>query len=64
MKPTSNHASHRNLTDAARRLNLGRALEEAYGAGVMGTDTRQAPSRAGWTVAQLVAMSEAKSLYN
>ena len=64
MKPTSNHASHRNLTAIARRLHLGKVFEAAHGAGVMTADYQQAPARAGWTVAQLVEMSEAKSLYN
>lgn len=64
MKPTRNYTSHQSLTDVARRLHLGRVFEAAYGAGIMTADYQQAPARAGWTVAQLVEMSEAKSLYN
>ncbi|MEM6839080.1 MAG: hypothetical protein AAF609_19795 [Cyanobacteria bacterium P01_C01_bin.120] len=64
MKPTGNKPSPRQLTDISRRLHLGRVFEEAYGAGVMTADYKRAPSRAGWTLEQLIAMSEAKSLYN
>lgn len=64
MKPTGNNPSRRQLTEISRRLHLGRVFEEAYGAGVMTDDYKRAPSRAGWTTEQLIAMSEAKSLYN
>jgi len=64
MKPTRNHTSHQRLTDVARRLHLGRVLEAAHGAGIMTAEYQQAPTRAGWTVTQLLEMSEGKSLYN
>jgi hypothetical protein len=64
MKSTRSHTSHQRLTDVAHRLHLGRVFEAAHGAGVMTADYQQAPARAGWTTAQLLEMSEAKSLYN
>ncbi|WP_204139519.1 hypothetical protein [Halomicronema sp. CCY15110] len=64
MKPTSNYTAHRSLTDVAHRLHLGRVFEAAHGAGIMTADNQPAPARAGWTTAQLLEMSEAKSLYN
>ncbi len=63
MKPVKTSSSQLFLTDAARRLHLGRVLAESHGAGLL-ADHQSASSRAGWTVAQLVEMSAAKSLYN
>lgn len=64
MKPQPSNTSARDLTELSRRLHLGRTLESAYGAGVMTPNHSQNPARTGWTLEQLLQMSEAKSMYN
>lgn len=64
MKPQPSYTSQRDLTDLSQRLHLGRTLESAYGAGTMSPDHKRANSRSGWTLEQLLQMSEAKSMYN
>lgn len=45
-------------------VSLGRALENAYGGGIMTADPNREAHGNGWTAQQLLAMSAAKSLYN
>lgn len=45
-------------------VSLGRALENAYGGGIMTADQNRETHGNGWTTQQLLAMSAAKSLYN
>lgn len=64
MKNTAGNTSRRTFTQIAQRLSIGKALEGAYGAGVMSADDKRAAHKAGWTTQQLLAMSLAKSFYN
>ena len=48
----------------AQLVSLSRALENAYGGGVMTADPKREANRSGWTTQQLLAMSAAKSFYN
>ena len=57
--PKLNRTSNR---QTAQLLQLSYSLENALGAGVI-TSPRQA-DKLGWTTAQLLTMSAAKSLYN
>jgi len=64
MKTTTTTHSAYLIAQLAQRLNLGRILEGAYGAGVMTAGYKRAAKKAGWTKDQLLRMSAAKSLYN
>lgn len=64
MKPNASHTSRRDLTELSRRLHMGRVMEGAHGAGAMTADHQKAHARSGWTLEQLLQMSEAKSMYN
>ncbi len=64
MKATTTTQSAHTITQLAQRLNLGRVLEECYGAGVMTEGYKRAAKNPGWTTNQLLTMSTAKSFYN
>ena len=64
MKSRASYTSHRDLSELSRHLHLGRVLEEAHGAGMMTADHKRAHTRSGWSLEQLLQMSEAKSMYN
>ncbi|MEL6491186.1 MAG: hypothetical protein AAFV85_12860 [Cyanobacteria bacterium J06634_6] len=64
MKTTTVNQSTSVVVRLAQRLNLGRVLEGAYGAGIMTEGYKRAASKAGWSTKQLLAMSAAKSFYN
>lgn len=62
MKPTASNTSRQMLTQLAQRLSLARTLESALGAGIMTADYQLSTRPAGWTSAQLIAMSKANAL--
>ena len=64
MKAITATQSAYTIAQLAQRLNLGRVLEGAYGAGVMTEGYKREAKKAGWTTSQLLAMSAAKSFYN
>lgn len=64
MKTTTTTHSAYTIAQLAQRLNLGRVLEGAYGAGAMTADYKREVKKAGWTTDQLLTMSAAKSFYN
>lgn len=64
MKTTAVNNSAYTITQLAQRLNLGRVLEGAYGAGVMTAGYKRAAKKDSWSTNQLLAMSAAKSFYN
>lgn len=64
MKTTTTINSAYTLTQLAQRLNLGKVLEGAYGAGAMTEGYKQEAEKAGWTTDQLLTLSAAKSFYN
>jgi len=64
MKPRPSYTSRQDLAEIARRLHLGRTMENAHGAGAMSPDAHRDHARSGWTVEQLLQMSAAKAMYN
>ncbi|MEO0805508.1 MAG: hypothetical protein AAFY33_04300 [Cyanobacteria bacterium J06643_4] len=64
MKTTTANNSVYTIAQLAQRLNLGRVLEGAYGAGVMTAGYKRTAKKAGWSTDQLLTMSAAKSFYN
>lgn len=64
MKTTTATNSAYIIAQLAQRLNLGRILEGAYGAGTMTADYKREAKKASWTAEQLLTMSAAKSFYN
>lgn len=64
MKTTTATNSAYTIAQLAQRLNLGRVLEGAYGAGTMTAGYKREAKKAVWTTDQLLTMSAAKSFYN